>query len=94
MCVKLRNLIRLYSIYMGHAAENCDMNHVIDHGEWSCGFDEQVYFFWTKKFLDELQRINVTLEEFFCALVVAEEKSINSNAKYDYYSIRMSLLAI
>ena len=94
MCVKLRNLIRLYSIYMGHAAENCEMNHMIDGGEWSTGFDVEVYDFWIKKFLDELKRINVTLEEFFCALVVAEQKSINPNDKSEYYNIRMSILSI
>lgn len=94
MVVKLRNLIRLYSIYMGHAAENCDMNHMIDGGEWSTGYDVEVYDFWIQKFLVELNRINVTLEEFFCELICAENKSLNPSDKYNYYSIRMSILSL
>ena len=60
----IRSLIKLFGIYMGRAAYNCDMNHAFDGGEWSSGFDGDVYEHYVDQFKEDLKKVGISLNEF------------------------------
>jgi len=89
--MKLRHLLRLYGQYMWYASENCDMNHMVDHGEWSSGFDGEVYDFWMEKFRHDIYRVGITMMEFGIMLDDAMKKEKRPWIQSEYHSIINSL---
>jgi len=90
--MKLRHILNLYGIYMAKASYSCDMNHLVDYGEFSVEFDEGIYQHYLTQFKNHLLRIGENISDITQMLWDAAAKEKRSWYETELYYIRMSLI--
>ena len=89
----VRSLIRLLGELMERASYSCEMNHAVDYGEWSSGFDGEVYEEYINQFKSILTKYGWSLEDFMEEINRFERQSLQwYTLNQNYWEIKMLMV--
>lgn len=60
----VRAIRKQYFQFMGQASHSCEMNHLIDCGEWSSQYDEEIHESYYQQFKEWMKKMSFDLEAF------------------------------